>query len=250
MNAFRATLINEIEKLYKKKKVLVAAILSLAFIVLGQISMTALRTAFGLRAVGSMEFPVFVLSVVVNSILPLFTALVSIDSFSGEFSHNTMKIVVIRPVTRLKIMFAKVCAIMIFVITNLVFVMIFSLAAGILFNANSFSFQGLYNIIISYLVTLMPMLVLASIVVLLTNIIKSGTGVFFLSIIIFMVFKALGIVFPKISSLLFTSQLDWYNLWVMDTLPFLKIFRLFMLMASYVIILLTATYYLFDKRDF
>src|SRR5665647_3272064 len=102
MVGFKATLINEIEKLYKKKKVLVAMIISLAFIVIGQVIMIGLRSGFGLRGVGSMEFPMLVLSVVVNTILPLFTVLVTVDSFSSEFSQNTMKIAITRPVTRLK----------------------------------------------------------------------------------------------------------------------------------------------------
>ena len=112
MAGFKATLINEIEKLYKKKKILVAVIISLVFIVIGQLVIIGLRSGFGVRGVSSMEFPILVLSVVVNTILPLFTALVTIDSFSGEFSQNTMKIAITRPVTRLKFFTAKLTAIM------------------------------------------------------------------------------------------------------------------------------------------
>ena len=102
MESFKATLINEIEKLYKKKKIIVAAILSFIIIILGQIAMTCLKSGFGIRAVGSMEFPILVLSLVANTVIPLFTALVTIDCFIGEFSHNTIKVALTRPVTRLK----------------------------------------------------------------------------------------------------------------------------------------------------
>lgn len=84
MAVFRAALVNEIEKLYKKKKVLVAILLSLAVIVIGQLAIVGVRSGFGLRGAGSIEFPILVLSLVVNTILPLITALVAIDSFSGE----------------------------------------------------------------------------------------------------------------------------------------------------------------------
>lgn len=250
MAGFRAALINELKKLYKKKKVVVAASVSLIFIILGQLSITILRSGFGVRGVSSMEFPLLVLSVIVNSILPLFTALVTIDSFSGEFSQNTMKITITRPVTRLKFFTAKVASIMIFILVNLLFVMIFSILVGLIFNSNFFTIESILRIVISYLVTLIPMLILVLIIVLLTNVLKSGISVFFVTILIFIIFKALEIIFSSYSSLFFTSMLDWYTLWIMSNISFLKIFRQFLMMFSYVILLFTTDYYLFDKKDF
>lgn len=250
MVEFKAALINEIEKLYKKKKVLVAAIVSLLFIIIGQLSIIGLRSGFGVRGVSSMEFPILVLSVVVNTILPLFTALVTIDSFSGEFSQNVMKIALTRPITRLKFFTAKIISIMLFVFVNLLFVMIFSTLAGFIFNSSTFTAQGIIKILLSYFVTIIPMLVLSLVIVLLTNILKSGIGVFFVSILIFIVFKTLGIVFSSFSPLFFTSMLNWYTLWIMDNFSFFKILRQFMLMLSYAILLFTGSYYLFDKKEF
>ncbi|MBV7271678.1 ABC transporter permease [Clostridiaceae bacterium UIB06] len=250
MVEFKAVIINEIEKLYKKKKVLVAAAISLIFIILGQVSIIGLRSGFGIRGTSSTAFPLLVLSVVANSILPLFTALVTIDSFSGEFAQNTMKIALTRPVTRLKFFTAKVISIMLFVSVNLVFIMIFSTIAGFIFNSNSFTITSIIKIFIAYLVTLMPMLVLALLITLLTNILRSGIGVFFVSILIFIVFKALGIVFSSYSGIFFTSMMDWYTLWIMNNVSFLKIFRQFMMLSSYAILLFTGSYYLFDKKEF
>jgi ABC-2 type transport system permease protein len=250
MVGFKAALTNEIEKLYKKKKGLVAVIISLIFIVIGQLIIIGLRSGFGLRGVGSMEFPILVLSAVVNTILPLFTALVTIDSFSGEYSQNTMKISLTRPVSRLKFFTAKLTAISVFILTNLLLVMIFSIIAGLLFNSNSFTVRSLIRVIISYLVTLPPMIILSMVILLLTNIIRSGISVFFLSILIFIALKIIGLVFSQFSGILFTSMLDWYKLWLMDTLPLIKIFRQFMLMCGYGIILFTGSLYLFDKKEF
>lgn len=250
MGGFRAALINEVEKLCKKRKGLVSVILSLLVIIIGQLGISGLKSSFGLRAVGSMGFPLLMLSVLANSVLPLFTALVTIDSFSGEFSQNTMKIALTRPITRLKFFSAKLTAIAIFVFSNLIFVMIFSIIAGLLFNSISFDLNSFIRVIVSYIVTLFPMMILSLIIILFANIIRSGIGVFFLSILVFLVFKAIGIVFSQYSGILFTNMLTWYNLWLMDTLPLLKIFRQFMLMCGYGILLFTGDYYLFDKKDF
>lgn len=250
MVGFKAVLINEIEKLYKKKKVLVAAAISLIFIILGQVSITGLRSGFGIRGASSTVFPLLVLSVVVNTILPLFTALVTIDSFSGEFSQNTMKIAITRPVTRLKFFAAKIISIMLFVFVNLAFVMIFSTITGFVFNSNPVTLTGIIKILVAYIVTLLPMLVLSLVIVFFANIIRSGIGVFFVSILIFIVFKTLGIVFSSYSGIFFTSMMDWYTLWIMNNISFIKIFRQFMMMFSYAILLFTGSYYLFDKKEF
>ena len=250
MVEFKAALTNEIEKLYKRKKVLVAVIISLIFIILGQLSMIVLRTGFGLRGVSSMEFPVLVLSVVVNTILPLFTALVTIESFSGEFSQNTMKIALTRPISRLKFYGAKLTAIMLFILANLLFVMIFSILAGFLFNSNSFTLNSFIKILLSYSVTLVPMVILSIIIAFFANIIRSGIGVFFLSIFVFVTFKGLGIVFYRYSGVFITSMMNWYTLFLMDTIPSFKIFLQFMMMLSYGIIFFTAGYYIFDKKEF
>ena len=250
MVEFKAALLNEIEKLYKRKKILVAVIISLIFIIVGQLSMVALRAGFGVRGVSSMEFPILVLSVVVNTILPLFTALVTIESFSGEFSQNTMKITLTRPVSRLKFFTAKLTAIMLFIFANLIFVMLFSILAGCLFNTNSFSFAGIMKILVSYIVTLVPMMALSIIIAFFTNIISSGIGVFFLSIFTFVIFKGLGVVFYTYSGMFLTSMLDWYTLFTMDTIPVFKIFLQFMMMLSYGIMFFTAGYYIFDKKEF
>ncbi|MGV8981174.1 ABC transporter permease [Clostridium sp.] len=250
MVEFKAALTNEVEKLYKRKKVLVALIISIIFIVIGQLSMVVLRSGFGIRGVSSMEFPILVLSVVVNTILPLFTALVTIESFSGEFSHNTMKIALTRPISRLKFYSAKLTAIMLFILSNLLFVMLFSILAGCLFNANSFTLASVFKILLSYAVTLLPMVILSVIIASFTMIIRSGIGVFFLSIFVFVTFKGLGILFYRYAGIFITSMMSWYTLFLMETIPTLKIFLQFMMMISYAIIFFTAGYYLFDKKEF
>jgi ABC-2 type transport system permease protein len=250
MGGFKATLINEIEKLYKKKKIIVAAVLALIFIIVGQLATIALRNGFGVRTVGSMEFPILVLSVVANTIIPLFAALITIDSFSGEFSQNTMKISLTRPVTRFKFFTAKLTAIIIFVFLNLMFVMVFSVLAGLIFNSNTLTAYGIIRIFISYIVTIFPMIILVMMIIFFSNLINSGIGVFFLSIIVFLGFKVLGILFSDYSGIFFTSMLDWYNLWIMSVFPFIKILREFLLLCSYGIILFTGGFYLFDKKNF
>lgn len=250
MAVFQAALINEIEKLYKKKKVLVAVLLSLAVIVIGQLAIVGVRSGFGLRGAGSSEFPMLVLSVIVNTVLPLFIALIAIDSFSGEFSQNTMRITLTRPISRFKVYLAKITAIVFFIIGALLLFLIFSMLAGFIFNTNSASLDSVARTVFSYSVSLFPLIVLALGIVLLTNVLKSGIAVFFVSILIFLAFKVLGLLFSQYSSLLLTTQLDWYNLFLVNSFPFEKILRQFLIMLGSGMMLFTAGFYLFDKKEF
>ena len=250
MAVFQAALVNEIERLYKKKKALVAILLSLAVIVIGQLAIVGVRSGFGLRGAGSVEFPMLVLSVVVNTILPLFTALVAIDSFSGEFSQNSMRITLTRPVSRFKIFTAKIAAIVLFILATLLLLLVFSMLAGFIFNTNSATWDSVARTVFSYIVSLLPMVVLALGIVLLANVFKSGISVFFVSILAFIVLTVLGVVFSQYSSLFITTQLDWYNLFLVNSFPLGKIIRQFLIMLGSGIMLFTAGFYLFDKKEF
>lgn len=250
MAVFQAAFVNEVEKLYKKKKALVAILLSLAVIVIGQLAIVGVRSGFGLRGAGSVEFPMLVLSVVVNTILPLFTALVAIDSFSGEFSQNSMRITLTRPVSRFKIFTAKITAIILFISATLLLLLVLSMLAGFIFNTNSATLDSFTRMVFSYIVSVLPMVVLALGIVLLANLFKSGISVFFVSILVFIVFKVLGVLFSQYSSLFLTTQLDWYNLFLVNSFPFAKIVRQFLIMLGSGIMLFTAGFYLFDKKEF
>ncbi|AET67347.1 hypothetical protein Desor_1707 [Desulfosporosinus orientis DSM 765] len=250
MAVFQAALLNELEKLYKKKKALVAVLLSLAVIVVGQLVIVGVRSGFGLRGTGSVEFPMLVLSVVVNTILPLFTALVAIDSFSGEYSQNSMRITLTRPISRFKVFTAKITAITLFILGTLLLILVFSMLAGFIFNTNSATLDSFGRIVFSYLVSLVPLTVLALGIVFLTNIFKSGIAVFFISILLFLACKVLGIIFSQYSSLLLTTQLEWYNLFLVNSFPIIKIIRQFLLMLGAGVMLFTAGFYIFDKKEF
>ncbi|AUS98367.1 hypothetical protein CDQ84_04260 [Clostridium thermosuccinogenes] len=249
MERFKAAFINEIEKMYKRKKAVVIIVISLITIIFGQLVVIGIRSGLGVRGASSTEFPLLVLSVFANTILPLFTALVTIDTFSGEFSHNTMKIALTKPVSRIKLYSAKVTAIAFFALSNLLVVMVLSVLTGFLFNTASFTGVGLLRIVVSYLVTLVPILVLAIIITFFSNILKSSGAVFFLTILLFISLKALGFIFPRYSSLFITSMIDWYNLWIASSIPLMKLLRQLFIMLGYGIMFFTAGFYLFDKKD-
>jgi len=249
MDVYKAVIVNEIEKIYKRKKAIAIIIISFLAIIAGQLIVIGTRSGWGLGVVGGAQFSLLVLDVFNNSILPLFTALAAIDMFTGEFSHNTMKITLTMPVSRFKVYLGKITAIAFFILVNLLIIMLMSLLAGILFNPSDGMIREIPNIIVSYIVSAIPMLVLALMIVFFANLLKSSTSVFFIAILVFLACKVLGIAFPKYSSFFITSLLDWYKLWIASSLPFFKLLREFLMMAGYAIIFFTAGFYLFEKKN-
>jgi len=245
----KAAFVNETVKLMKKKKILSSAILSIIVVVLGQIAVMAIKHGFGLRVVGTTEFPLVVLSLFSYTILPLFATFVAIDMFNGEFSTNTMKLTLTRPVTRFGVFCAKVSNLALFIVANLLFVMILSLLAGLIFNPFSVHLSGIARVVLSYAVTFLPVFVFALLVVLLANLLRSGLAVFFLSVLLYIGLNFLGIVFSNYASFLITSMFDWYTLWISETVNGFKIFRQTLIMCGCGIMLFTAGYYLFDRKD-
>ncbi|MFC5451243.1 ABC transporter permease [Paenibacillus aestuarii] len=249
MAGFKAAFLNEAVKLMKKKKLLAAVILSTLAVMIGQLAVTTIKHGLGLRVVGSVEFPIVVLQFFSYTILPLFATFVAIDMFNGEASNNTMKLTLLRPVSRFGVFSAKVLNLALFIAGNLLFVMLISMLAGFIFNPSTASLSGVFKVIASYVLTFFPVFVFALIVVVLANVIQGGLAVFFLSILVFIAFNFLGIAFSAYSSFFVTSMFDWYFLWISESMNYFKIIRQVLILASCGMMLFTTGFYLFDRKD-
>ncbi|HBP38711.1 MAG TPA: ABC transporter permease [Clostridiales bacterium] len=249
MESYKATVVNEIFKMVRKKKAVLIVILSAAIIAVVQLLSFALRGGLGIMGSSAAGFPITVLSVFANTILPLFTALAVIDTFTGEFASDTMKISITRPVTRLKVYLAKLTAVGAFILASLMIVMVLSTATALLFNRMSPTLGWFASILAAYVSTVIPMLTLAVLIAWPANVFKSSSGVFFLSMLAFLLLRGLGVVFSSLATLLATSLLDWYKLWIASPLPLGMVLRQLLVMLGYVMIFFALGFQRFDRRD-
>jgi ABC-2 type transport system permease protein len=102
---------------------------------------------------------------------------------------------------------------------------------------------------LAYLVTFLPVFVFTLFVILLANIVRSGLTVFFLSVIGFIAFHFFSILFPQFASFIVTSMFDWYTLWISEKVNVFKIVRHFLILFGCGIMLFTAGFYLFDRKE-
>jgi len=249
VDGFKAAFLNELFKLQKKKKIVATAVLSLLVVLVGQLAVSIVTFGFGLRLAGSMEFPFVVLSLLSYTLLPFFAAFVAIDAFCGEFSSNTMKLTLTRPVSRFGVYSAKVGMVGVFILANLLFVMVLALVAGFLFNPASEGILSIVKVLVAYLVTWLPIFVFALLVVVLANVLRNGTAVFFLAVLLFFTFYFFSIVFSRYSGFFITSSFDWYTLWIADVINWGKILRQLFILLGCGMMLFAAGYYLFERKD-
>lgn len=246
METFKAVYINEMFKISKKKKIAVSLIFSLLSVIVAAIVVYFLNNFAGIRITGSSDFSIMVLTALSYTLFPLFTTFICIDIFAGEFGDGTIKFTLTGLAPRFKVFLGKMIAIATFIMANLIVVMILCLVASIFINSNA---PNILKIVLTYIMAFFPQLIFALVVVFLSNIFKGTTSVFMLSILVFLAFNGFGMIFPSFKSFLFTSAFDWYTLILGSYINFGKILRVFLILLGYGIMLSTASYCFFEKRD-
>lgn len=246
MQMLKAAYLNELYKISKKKKIVVAAVLSIASVVLAGLIVAGVNNFMGIKVTGTSEFSILVLSVLNCTLIPLFTLFVCIDMFTGEFVDHTIKQTLTRPVSRIKVFSSKVLAAATFILADLLFVMIVSLAV-------SFAIQGMSlsvgKVFVAYLTSFLPLFVFALFVIVVANITKGTASAFLISVFAFLVFSGLGMVFGHYQSFFFTSMFDWYTLFIGSYVNWHKILRVLLILCGCGMMFFAGGYYLFDKKD-
>lgn len=246
MKNFKAAYLNEIFKISKKKKITVAAILSVISVIIAAATVYVINNFTGIRVMGSAELSVLVLQVLSYTLIPLFATFVSIDMFGGEFADDTMKFTLTTPASRLKIFAGKLCAIASFIGALLLFIMILSIMASYVVSP---IMPNVIRIFLAYVLAFFPLFVYALVVVLISNMLKGTTSAFMVSLLVFLAFIGIGIAFPTIKSFLFTSSFDWYKLILGSYINYSKLIRVFIILSGYAIMLFGVGFYLFENRD-
>lgn len=246
MNRFRAAYINELYKISKKKKITVAAILSVAAVLIGAVIVTSVSNFAGIKVTGKSEFSILVLSVLCYTLIPLFTMFVCVDMFTGELAEQTVKQTLTRPVSRLKVFSAKVLAVGSFLLANLLLVMLVSLAASFVIGATSLS---IWKVFVAYLAEFFPLMVFALLVILIANLMRSTAGAFLISLVCYLALLGFSVVFSQYQSFFVVSFFDWYTLFLGSYINFYKILRVLLIFFGCGIMLFAAGYYLYDRRD-
>lgn len=250
MSMFWASYKIELSKLSAKKKYIVFSVIGV-LICLIRVSMLWL---VGIVSKGQivMKMPNLALEMLpffAEIFVPLMIFMAVGDLFSSEMQENTLKAMLTRPVTRLKLMISKSLAcftvgagiFMLIVVSCTIFEVVFGNGAKLSgYAAMNFG---------AYIVDMIPMFVLVLMAVLINIVCKTPTLAMFLCFLTYAVMKYCNYFVPSINNLLFTSFNQWHKLWIGSTLPIQAIVPKIMLIVGSAILFATVGYYLFDRKD-
>ncbi|MEG1441611.1 MAG: ABC transporter permease [Oscillospiraceae bacterium] len=246
MTMFLANLKNELQKLFSKKKYMVFIIISIA-IALGNVGIKLLvnKVAQGNFALSTHNISYSMLSFIADFMVPLIVFMAATDLFSSEFQDDSIKAILVRPISRFKIYLSKIMAI--FVLAAVNFVCMLVVTAGLeIISGNG---GVLRNVIMAYLLDMIPMFVVILMATAVNQLGKSSTMALFLCIIVYAALAIGGIFIPHLSGLLFTGYMKWHNIWLGTALPFSAMISKIALMFGYGLIFLSGGYYLFARRS-
>ncbi len=252
MSLFKATLKNEMKKVFKKKKFIVFLFIEIIICVL------VILFSLGMQKVTSgalssnlffANLPMTMLKFFVQVYIPLIVIMAVTDLFSGEVSDGTIRSTFMRPVSRLKTYCAKVFAT--FVVALVYLIVLFIMTTGMKVVTGSFSMAsaGVFYGLMAYLLNLIPLLVLILFFAMVVQFSSSPSLSIIINVVIYMALHAVSFLVNEVSGLLFTDYMLWHNLWLGVSLPILPLLSKMMLIGSYGLIFGAIGYYYFERKE-
>lgn len=246
MNGIKANTINEIQKLFFKKKFIVFIIIMAVISFLSAFFISGIQSKLVFIAMDSISFPLMVLSVFTNILLPLFIFMAASELFPGEISDKTLKLVLTKPISRFKIFISKIVTVTVYACLSLFVVFLASTISCLLLHVNIISLQ---YVIFSYLIDIIPALILVLFTILIAQFFRSSSSSIIACILIFIGIKVLSLFIPGLNNIIFTAYLNWNSLWISGTSNFFRTANVFFMLLAYGIIFFTVGYYIFDRRE-
>lgn len=248
MNSLKANIINEIQKLFLKRKITVFLIITAVTCFISAFFISSIQAKLAFVALSSVSFPMMTLSIFTNIFLPLFIFMAVSEVFSGEVANKSLKLVLIRPISRFKIYISKNAAIAIYIIINLLVVLIASIVSTMLLKIG-FATQGVTQIIFGYLIDAIPAIVFSLFAAFIAQFFKSSSGALITCILCYLGIEVLSLFTKGFNNIIFTSYLNWYSMWSAGGSSFLRNINTFFMILAYGIIFFTVGYYMFDKKE-
>lgn len=239
---------NECRKLLHKKKYIVFLIIEVLICLCVLLIQSAVNKVSGGELVLRISnMSLSMLTFFIQVYIPLIIFMAACDLFSTEMQDNTIKVALMRPVSRFKVFLSKTLAVIIFAA---VYIITLFLVTNIIEAAVSGSIAKFWTSFGAYMLDIIPLVDLVLMAVLINQITKSGSLAMFLCILIYVVLCVVGVFVPAASGLLFTGYLQWHKIWLGATLPIGAMLSKIGLLAGYGLVFGCTGFYLFDRRDF
>jgi ABC-2 type transport system permease protein len=248
MHSLYANVWNETEKLWILRRTKGFLLLTVLLPVISAILLAVLQNNTGVAGELGSNLPMLMLSLFTISLLPLLLFMTATDSFTGEVAARTLKLILVRPITRAKVFASKVLAIAVFIAIHLGVLWIASVLSGSFIPGGDI-IGGLTDSIAAYTASFLPMIAIGLIAALIAQCFNNSTGAMGLIIFIYAAAKLIPLFFPQVSVWSVFSFTDWYVLWVGNGASISKLLNSFVLLLAYCIMAYTAGLIIFDRKQ-
>ncbi len=245
----KANYSNELQKLSVKKKYVVFLVLAviICFFKIG-ISWAVSALSEGEMSLRSSNIAMTMLPFFAEIYVPLIALMCVTDLFCTEFHDNTIKALLMRPISRWKIIVSKGLATM--TLCALYYLTVFIACTVLEFIFSAPSAGRIAAAFVSYALDLVPLGILVLTAILVNMLTRSTTLAMFLSIVLYAFLKFLHIFGGAWGSMFFASYMQWHKLWVGATLPINALLIKTAILAGWSILLYTTSYLLFERKEF
>ncbi|AJY73535.1 ABC transporter permease [Paenibacillus beijingensis] len=248
MHSLVANVRNEMEKLWKRRRTKAFLLLTVLLPALSAVLLATLQNNIGVFGGLGSDLPMMMLGLFTFALLPLFLFMSAADSFSGEAAARTLKLVLVRPISRTKVFASKVAAIAFYIAVHLGVLWMASVLSGWFVPGGDMT-GGLPDSLIAYSAAFVPMTAIGLIAVFIAQCFSNTSGVITLNIIIYAAAKILPFIYPQVSLWSVFSYTNWYVLLVGDGISVQKGLNMSVLLLSYCIMAYTAGSMLFDRKQ-
>jgi ABC-2 type transport system permease protein len=248
MYVLYANIINEIQKIFVQRKAKGFLIFTLMTPIVIAGALNYAQKLLGFNILSETDFSFLLLDWFTSMILPLFIFMVASDLFVGEVSARTLKLTLVRPISRLKVYVSKLIAIGIFILIQLGVTWLSSIIVGSLV-FHEWSLRECFQVWVGYALDFIPMFTLGVFAVLIGQFFSSTSGAFALCTVLFVIAKIAVIFFPSLNAFLFTSYTDWHSLWIENYTPGSNLIDITLVILSSLILFFSIGYYKFDIKE-
>ena len=244
MSRFEAAFVNELIRVFRKRKTVVFCIIDVIIVLLYALfyNYSRLSPAAGaISSIGSLHGIFFM------AVFPLYIFMETMDTFSGEMSNLTIRNALIRPVTRTKVYLAKVGAVCVFILAQITFTAVCGAVFSI-FIGDGAAVIG--KSAAAFLITFIPMAAFAFTAALISQLVKNSLLGMLLCIFFLLASYAAEALAPIASAFLFVRHIGLYKMLLTGNIQPYGLFSALFIIAAYIGVTFTAGALIFEKKEF
>ncbi|RKP56940.1 ABC transporter permease [Cohnella endophytica] len=248
MASLRAAIRNEFCLMYYRKTTLIFMVVSVVVPILATFAFRSLKSVLGIISVNS-SFPIEMLGVYTAIWIPIFLFLTIAELFPHEVSTRTLKLSLLRPITRFRIYLAKLSALAVAIAALLFLLLAVTLICNALAGSVGQSLADWFGFVKAYFAGFLSMLALAAFFSWVSQFFRSSSGFLTFSIVIYAAAKIAPYFVKGFSAFSLASYTDWYVLWLSNTVASGRLLTSSLFVLSGIVLFVSLGYLSFERRE-